>query len=163
MKSFLKAIAKIATIVALLALLVVLANFLISDSTNFWANTNWFGLAGPEWLTTGFVIALAVGTLLIAALISPKGFNAGIQTVGKAVRNVVKGVTDIATEGFKGLWDGVSPLLLAVGAGLLLLLGLRSRNDSSTLVKGDVKPKQVAQSSNKNTKDEEQSTHPAPL
>lgn len=138
MKSFLKAIAKIATIIALLVLLVVVANyFTMGDTTNFWSNTKWFGWVGPKWLTTSFVVVLAIGVLLVAALISPEGFQAGIKTVGNGIRNVVKGFADIAKEGFKGLWDSWGIGLIAAAGGLLVLFGLRNKGESSSLTRVD--------------------------
>lgn len=134
MKSFLKAIAKIAAIIALIAIMVTLISWTFGDATGTWSNTNWFGWESPSWLTGGFVISLAIGVLVLAAVISPKGFDAGIKRVSNATRRTAKALADIPKDIIEGVTESWGPLLLVAGAACLVFFGLRKKSDQSLLV-----------------------------
>lgn len=134
MKSFLKALAKIITVLALLAVLLTLLNWAVAGS-EAWTKATWFGIEGASWLTGTFVFVVAIAALVIAALISPSGFSAGAERFMSAVRKTAKAITDIPKNAAEGIAESLGPLAIAAGIALLAFFGLRKKGDKSSLEK----------------------------
>lgn len=103
MKKFLKIIAIILVIIALL--------LIISALVSYMGGPNMLGKAfGPEsWLgklSMEYVIALAIGVLVIAAVISPKGFAKAMERVTSGVSLVGEKVASMVTRTASSILGG---------------------------------------------------------
>lgn len=127
MKSFLKILAMILVIIAILAIVTVLVQW-ANIGGDFSALMSETFIIGD--LSIGTVLALAAAFLVVAAILSPKGFQKTMDRVGQGLSTTVGSLTKVVSKTaagaigglFSGLFSGGNLwVILAVAAGVYLL------------------------------------------
>lgn len=136
MKKILKIIAIIIVLIALLLLMAALIKYLKGPNIlgHLFGASSWLGE-----LSVQGIIALAAVGLVIAAIISPKGFSkamdrvtSAVSTVGsKAATMITKGLGSTLGGALKGLFTGANWLWIGVAATGAYLLWPSGRSERS--------------------------------